>query len=151
MPSADARRIVVELEPAEDARALVRAGLRSFNRQHAVPPDFQPLTLTARTATGEILGGAVAETGWQWLHVDLLWVAEPYRGQGIGRELLHAAERTARERGCVHSYLDTFDFQALPFYERVGYAVFGIQNDYPPGHDRYYLRKMLVESDAQAT
>lgn len=41
-------------------------------------------------------------------------------------------------------YLDTLDFQALPFYEREGYSIFGILEDYPPGHRQYYLRKSLT-------
>ena len=45
--------------------------------------------------------------------------------------------------GCAHAYLDTFDFQARPFYERLGYTVFGLQDDYPPGHRRFFQRKVL--------
>lgn len=135
--------IAVEPGPAEPVRAAVLDGLRRYNRQHAGPPDFQPLVLAARGAAGEIVGGLMGETGWGWLHVDLLWVAEAQRGRGVGRRLLRAAEYEAGARGCRHAYLDTFDFQARPFYEREGYAVFGVQADYPPGHQRYYLAKAL--------
>ena len=136
--------ITFETEPATATREAVLSGLRGFNREHAVAPDFQPVTLAARAAAGEIVGGLVGETGWAWLHVDLLWIAAPYRGRGLGRALLRSAEQEATHRGCHYAYLDTFDFQALPFYEREGYNVFGIQDDYPPGYKRYYLRKALV-------
>jgi GNAT superfamily N-acetyltransferase len=135
--------IAVEPEPAADTRERVLLGLRAFNRRNAAPPDFAPLTLSARVG-GALVGGLVGETGWRWLHVDLLWVDEPHRGRGIGRRLLGAAEREAARRGCLHAYLDTFDFQARPFYERLGYTVFGEQGDYPPGHTRWYLRKPLA-------
>lgn len=140
---ADALTIAVEPEPAEAVRAAVLAGLIAHNRRHAVPPGFQPLVLAARDAAGEIAGGLVGETGWEWLHVSLLWVAEPHRGTGLGRRLLHEGERSAAARGCRHAYLDTFDFQARPFYEQQGYAVFGVQHDYPPGHRRYFMEKRL--------
>ena len=65
----------------------------------------------------------------------------------MGRRLLRAAEREAAERGCAHAYLDTFDFQARPFYERLGYAVFGVQEGFPPGHVRYFLRRALDGRD----
>ena len=135
--------ITIEQEPAEAVRAEVLNGLRSYNRQHTVAPDFRPLTLAARKA-GELVGGLSGDTGWSWLHVDLLWISEAHRGVGIGRALLRAAESEAVTRGCLHAYLDTFDYQARPFYEREGYRVFGVQEDYPPGHERYFMRKTLA-------
>ena len=132
-----------EPEPADAVRAAVFSGLRAYNRRHAEAPDFRPLVLAARTADGTIIGGLVGETGWRWLHIDLLWVIDGHRGRGLGRRLLHSAEDEARARGAGHAYLDTFDFQARPFYEREGYTVFGVQDDFPPGHQRFFMRKDL--------
>ena len=58
--------------------------------------------------------------------------------------MLAAAEERAISHGCRWSHLQTLDFQALPFYERRGYEVFGVLEGYPPGSKRYYLRKTLV-------
>ena len=135
--------ITVEPEPAEHVQSVVLDGLRAYNREYAGPPEFRPLTLAARTSDGEIVGGLVGETGWSWLHVSLLWIAPTHRRHGIGTALLRAAEQQAVERGCEQVFLDTFDFQAREFYERDGYVVFGVQEDYPPGHRRFYLRKAL--------
>ena len=145
MPDLDgAISIRIEQEPAAATRELVLDGLRRFNRRNAEAPDFRPLTVSARSDAGTVVGGLVGETGWKWLHVDLLWVDDAYRGRGLGRALLRAAEEAAAQRGCGHVYLDTLDFQALPFYEREGYSIFGILEDYPPGHRQYYLRKSLT-------
>jgi hypothetical protein len=38
-------------------------------------------------------------------------------------------------------YLDTYSFQARPFYERAGYRLFGELPDHPPGGAKYYLAK----------
>ncbi|MDP3936617.1 MAG: hypothetical protein Q8R92_00595 [Deltaproteobacteria bacterium] len=46
-------------------------------------------------------------------------------------------------RRCAHAHLDTFSYQARPFYERHGYTLFATLDDYPPGHKRYFLRKAL--------
>jgi hypothetical protein len=51
------------------------------------------------------------------------------------------AEAEARSRGCVGSYLDTFSFQARPFYEKQGYSLFATIADYPPPHSRFFLSK----------
>ena len=54
------------------------------------------------------------------------------------------AESRARERGCIGVYLDTFEYQARPFYERLGYELFGTLEGYPPGYRQYYLAKRLA-------
>ena len=89
------------------------------------------------------MGGLVGETFWDWLHVDLLWVAEELRGRGYGSRLLAAAEAEAVRRGCGHAYLETLGFQAPDFYRARGYRVFGELADFPPGHTRYFMRKSL--------
>jgi predicted N-acetyltransferase YhbS len=78
-----------------------------------------------------------------WLLINWLWVAEPYRKIGIGSRLLLGAEAAARERHCRGVYLDTFTFQAPQFYARHGYREFGRLSDYPPGHARIWLSKAL--------
>jgi hypothetical protein len=47
------------------------------------------------------------------------------------------------QRGCAHAHLDTFSYQARPFYERRGYQVFGMLQDYPPGQQRFFMEKTL--------
>ena len=85
----------------------------------------------------------IAETYWDWLYVDLLWVKDKLRGRGFGHRLLTLAEDEARQRGAKNAYLDTFSFQAPDFYERHGYQVFGELPEFPPGHRRLFLTKRL--------
>ena len=66
-----------------------------------------------------------------------LAVAAPVRGRGFGKELMKRAETYAVKRGCTDAFLDTFSFQARPFYEKLGYRVFGTLENHPVGH-RYY-------------
>ena len=54
------------------------------------------------------------------------------------------AEAEAIRRGCKNAHLDTLSFQALDFYKKYGYTVFGQLDGLPPGHSRYYLRKTLA-------
>jgi GNAT superfamily N-acetyltransferase len=137
--------LIISLEDEalpEDLEA-VHAGLRRFNRTHAGDPNYATMHLFLRTPDGQVVGGCLGETAWQWLFVSTLWVADELRGRGYGRRLLEAAEQEARQRGCREVYLDTYEFQAKLFYERLGYSVFGVQEGYPPGFNRYYLRKSL--------
>jgi ribosomal protein S18 acetylase RimI-like enzyme len=123
------------------------AGLRAHNRQHAVAPAWTPLNLLLRDASGKVCGGVLGESGWDWLHIHILWVAEAERCQGYGRALLARAEAEARERGCRGVHLDTHEFQAPAFYQRHGYEVFGVLDDYPVGARRYFLTKTLRGSE----
>jgi GNAT superfamily N-acetyltransferase len=144
--------VVLELVEAclEDDAAhtdvdAVLAGLVAFNASRvAVDPDWEWRTLTVLARRkASVVGGAVGRTGWAWLHVSRLWVTETLRGAGLGGRLMAELEDTARRRGCVGSWLDTFSFQAKPFYEAIGYAQFGELADFPPGHVRHFLWKPL--------
>jgi GNAT superfamily N-acetyltransferase len=125
-----------------DIEALDR-GLGAHSRPITETDGFLPLTVLARNGAGELVGGAHGKVNWTWLHVSILWVAEDLRHRGLGSRLLEAIESAALARGCRRSHLDTFSYQARPFYERHGYTVFGVLDEYPPGHQRIFLRKDL--------
>ena len=61
--------------------------------------------------------------------VDLgISVLEEWRGRGVGKALMAAAERWARERGAARMVLDMSaeNAGALRFYERLGYRQHGL-------------------------
>ena len=58
---------------------------------------------------------------------------------------MQAAEAEAHERGCVGSTLDTFSFQALGFYKKIGYDFVGNLTGYDDKYERYYLKKHLTD------
>ena len=60
---------------------------------------------------------------------------------GYGSILLKEVEKIAKEKGCYLIHLDTFDFQAKDFYVKHGYEVFGVLDNCPPGHKRYFMKK----------
>jgi GNAT superfamily N-acetyltransferase len=91
-----------------------------------------------------IQGGLVGLIYLGWLHVNALWMQEGLRGQGFGKSLLAKAEEEAARLGCANACLETFSFQALPFYEKQGYAVFGELPDFPLGGKKYFLSKPLM-------
>jgi GNAT superfamily N-acetyltransferase len=129
--------------PTPAAIAQVRAGLMAYNESAVGVADVRQLAWYLRDATGELRGGLVGFLAWRWLMIDLLWVDEAVRGQGYGRALLQHAERAAREAGCVAARLDTYEFQARPFYEHLGYEVFGVLEGYPASTRTYYMKKAL--------
>jgi len=133
------------IEPADaDDAAAVFAGLRAFNRAACgAALDDQALNRVIRDAHGTPCAGLVADVYGGWLSVHALWVDERHRGLGLGHALLADAEQQARALGAHSVMLDTFSWQAEGFYLKQGYAIFGRLEDFPPGHQRLYLRKRL--------
>ena len=123
-----------------DHDAIV-AGLIAFNRAATGRSDGRPLAVLIRDAEGATIGGLWGWTGLDWLHVELLYVPDDLRGTGTGRDLMQRAEVEARARGCRGIWLDTFSFQARGFYEKLGFEAFGQIDDYPAGHQRFFMRK----------
>ncbi len=128
---------------APEDRLAVMEKLRAYSDQFAPPGDRRDLALLVRNKAGDILGGLWGRTGRDWLFIDLLGLPPELRRERLGTRLMDMAEAEARKRGCIGVYLDTFSFQARPFYEKRGFSVFGEIPDYPRGHTRYFLSKRL--------
>ncbi|MDN3563127.1 GNAT family N-acetyltransferase [Paeniroseomonas aquatica] len=123
-------------------QAIVRPLIRFNEAQSGRCEEFRPLAiLITDVHTGEIVGGLWGGTNFTQLHIDLLFVPEDLRGSGIGSRIMHDAEAEALRRECRGVWLDTYSFQARGFYERLGYSVFGMIEDYLPGHTRFFLKK----------
>ena len=127
----------------EDPFAALNGLLNAYNVAQGAPWTYKPLWLFARDKTGKVQGGIRGGTSWSWCTIDVLAVAEAWRGKGIGSLLLGRAEQIARQRGCIGIRLDTISFQAPGFYRRLGYVECGRIEDYPPGHTRLWFMKRL--------
>lgn len=139
-------RVRVCIEPEASAADIdaVSAGLYAFNVDIIGPSNQKAVQIFLRGQSGEITGGLIGEMRWQWLYVSKLWVSDELRGQGYGSELLTAAEFHAREEGCIGISLDTFEYQARPFYEKLGFTLFGTLEGYPPGYRQFHLAKRIT-------
>ena len=134
-------RITSEPRAGPEDTAVVRDGLARFNVAATRHTYYTPVAIFLRDERGAVLGGALGDVWGGWLELTILWVAEPVRGRGYGKRLLEAAEKEAITQGCQGVFLSTFSFQARPFYERLGYEVFGELPDNPPGHALYFMKK----------
>lgn len=127
----------------QPAWEIIGRGIREFNTQQAGDGHAIYLCYVLFAPDETIVGGIIGETHWNWLFINLVWIKDGLRRCGFGEQLLMAAEAEGRRRGATNAYLDTFSFQAPDFYKKHGYEVFGLLEDFPPGHCRYYLTKRL--------
>ncbi|APU59819.1 GNAT family N-acetyltransferase [Clostridium botulinum] len=93
---------------------------------------------------GEIIAGILSKMYcWNCIYIDVLWIKEQYRKDGLGTKLLKEVEKIAKEKDCHLIHLDTFDFQAKDFYIKHGYEIFGILDQCPENHKRYFMKKNI--------
>jgi GNAT superfamily N-acetyltransferase len=137
-------RVSVEPHAPESLRQHVRDHLDTFNVAVTGLAEYHTLSVFLRDEHEEVLGGLLGNIWGGWLHVAILWVAEPLRGRGYGRQLLDAAERYAVQRGCTRAWLTTFSFQAPEFYPKLGYETFAVLEGHPDGHRHHFLQKRLA-------
>ena len=132
-----------EPDAPDGDKAVIDDGVRQHNVAMTGDSHFSQTTLFLRGSDGTVQGGLLASSWGGRMYVTAVWVAEEYRGQGYGRQLLTHAESEARAAGCRGIDLGTFSFQGRPFYEKQGYAVTAVIEDFPPGHQFFLMRKDL--------
>jgi GNAT superfamily N-acetyltransferase len=137
--------IVADNPPPAERESILRP-LRAYNEKRGGPVGYRELAVLLRDLQrGETIGGLWARSAYDWLYIDLLFVPEQLRGGGLGTRLVRQAEAIALERGHVGTWVYTFEFQALGFYQKLGYEVFGVVPDHPRGQRCFFLHKRLQQ------
>jgi len=141
----DMQSLQIELEPASKDIRFLEDRLYHYNVEQTGFDDGKWLSIIVRDDKGEIVAGI---HGWTWggaCRIQTLWVCQDLRRQGYGQRLLGAAEQEARARGCDRVFLDTLSFQAPLFYQKMGYEILHVRDDFPRRpHKLYHLKKALT-------
>jgi GNAT superfamily N-acetyltransferase len=141
--------IVLSLDPSAAELEPLIEGIVGYNRDASRREHgYQRFALLLMDGSGKPAGGLSGWADFDWAFIHLLYLPEALRRQGHGRELINRAEMWARERGLVGMWLDTFEFQARPFYEKLGFEVFGQIDDHPVRKTRYFMSKRFVPATA---
>ena len=92
----------------------------------------------------KFIGGIAAKRTAESLHVTGLAIGESYQSKGYGSQLMKRLEERAKELGVKKISVSTQNFQALNFYQNLGYEIFGQLDDYPfTGTTKNYLIKRV--------
>ncbi|STY78870.1 acyl-CoA N-acyltransferase [Legionella wadsworthii] len=131
---------------AKDSFKIIDQKLFEFNKScvsATQKPEVIDINVTIKNGD-EVIAGICSEVyTWKILYISVFFVEEKYRNQGLGTILLNKVEEKAKELGVTLIHLDTFEFQAKDFYLKHGYEEFGVLDDCPKGHKRYYMKKVL--------
>lgn len=127
----------------EDLKKLIYEG---FSR-HAISmighdEKFDPVAFIADDQ--ECFAGAiVVELFWGALHVKYIYVDDGYRGKRVGAQLMEYALKYGRDKECPFAFVETMSFQALDFYQKMGFELEFTRSGYKHGTSFHYLRKLL--------
>jgi GNAT superfamily N-acetyltransferase len=134
----------IQRSPSDKDIAELRKSLIEYNvARHGFTETFNA-AIFVRNEEGALEAG-VSAYGWGGTcEVELLWVAEHRRGDGLGTRLMAAVEEEARRVGCNKIILDTFSYQAPDFYKKLGFEITSTIEDFPVGHTHYLLVKRLT-------
>ena len=137
---------LAEPPTAEDTRLLID-GVRSFNRERTGVERPRTVAYLLRDEQRRIIGGVQGMLWGRAMHIDVLWVDEDHRGEGHGSRLMSEIEKYGAEHNHPLLYLETASFQALPFYEGLGYRVFGELPEICEGETMFFLSKVLNKTE----
>ena len=93
----------------------------------------------------EIVGYASGLTNHKWFYLSDLWVRDDCRRKGLGTKLLLMLENKVKSLGINHIYTWTSGYVNPKFYEKQGYKVFTIFEDFfdVKGYHQIGFRKDL--------
>ena len=106
-------------------------------------PPIDRFGLFVKNKKGQVVGGLTGVTMYGSLYVDMLWVDPSLRGLGWGSKLMQEAEHIGKQYGATFATVNTMDFEALPFYQKLGYFIEFKREGYDKNSSLFLLRKPL--------
>ena len=142
---------VVEREMTEEEFARENAGFDEHAIEHGNPTEnserFGFVAMNGKAFVGCSSGLAYRKiTGYgSWFYITDLFIEKPFRGRGLGAELLRKLEERVASLGISNIWTWTAGYEAPGFYKKQGYDIFFEMDDwYSSGHSRVGLHKKLI-------
>lgn len=128
---------------AEDIQVLGN-GIIAYAKQKTKHTPMEFFAFFVRDAQQKIIGGCNGSTLYGCLYIDQLWVDESIRQQGYGRHLVNAALAFGVEKHCSFATVNTMSWEALGFYQKLGFEIEFQRTGFEHGSIFYFLRKSLA-------
>ncbi|MGK5594529.1 MAG: GNAT family N-acetyltransferase [Parachlamydiaceae bacterium] len=139
-------RIAYTSSASEKDLSLLFSGINDEAAKQREMKPIQTFGLFIRDSEEAIIGGANGIFYYGCLYIDMLWVKQEFRHQGWGSKLMREAEKKGLQNLCSFATVNTMDWEALPFYQKLGYQIEFERTGYSQGARMYLLRKPLLDS-----
>lgn len=91
----------------------------------------------------QFIGGVTCQTDEDYLYVSRLAIDPSFKKRGIGTALMKEVESLAKKLKVYCITLGTTSFQAIEFYEKLGYQVYLKKENDPKDYNTYSMVKYL--------
>ncbi|MGT2755125.1 GNAT family N-acetyltransferase [Streptococcus ovis] len=122
----------------------VEEALEAYDQNFIRYPKQGAIAIGIVDDDGAVLAGLDAVmTAFNILYVSTVFVAEPQRRKGLGRQLIEEMEARAKALGANTIRLDTFDWQGYDFYKALGYQEVGHYANKSDGYSEHFFVKFI--------
>lgn len=134
--------IIVELKENKSIDKLLNDNLKRFNESIIGAFETKPFYIYIMNKD-ELIGGIKGDIFGSLCRVLTVWVHENHRKRHYGFQLFAKLECLAHENKCKHIQVQTAEFQARGFYEKLGFTVIAELSESFMGYSLYIMKKSL--------
>lgn len=135
--------IYQEYAPPEEEEILLEGIFQEAHKARGMQR-IKPFSFMLKDENQTVHGGVTGTTYYGYMYVELLYVDPKYRGQNFGSKLMEAAEKLAKERNCAYICITTMDWEAMPFYKKLGYQVDYTRDGFENNSTMYIMHKKVL-------
>lgn len=140
--SGDGKIVYQESISPEEEAILIEGITEEALKRNQMSP-IKSYAFFIKDCHSRILGGLKGASYYGCLYIDSLWVMSALRNRRWGSKLMQAAEELGKRRNCSFISVTTMDWEALPFYLKVGYEIEYTREGFENGSKMFLLRKNL--------
>lgn len=135
--------IFYDPHPKQEDTKIIWQGINEYARDMRGLSEGKPFGFFVKDESNNIKGGCAGYIFYGCLYVDILWVDQTLRNQQYGTQLMKEAEKLAKNEHCNFITVNTFDFEALGFYQKLGFVIEFERQGFDKNSIMYFLRKNL--------
>jgi len=130
--------------PSKTDIGFIYNKLHEFNTEFFETLKESDFCIFAKGINGEYIAGLYGKIIFTVININYLWVSESYRCQGLSKALIEKVEIEAKNNGVEKLFVETYTFQAVEFYSKLGFKEVGRYTDYPKsGIDKVMFQKSV--------
>ena len=138
---------MIEISQTSLSDDLKKTILQGFSRHAVEETGMDGLTdapiVFQALENDKFIGAVVVMLFWGQLWIKYVYVDESHRQKGIATQLMNVGLDYGRQQKCDFAFVETMNFQAVGFYEKLGFHIEFTRDGYAKGTSFVYLRAPL--------